>query len=247
MQRIPKPVAGPGGRAMRAVLLAGAAVLLAGCMTTETATVVPVPADYRQRHPIVIKEGERTVEVFVGSNRGGLTPAQRADVLAFAQVWGNEATGGVIIDVPTGTRNSFAAEDAMREIRSILVASGIPDRAIAVRPSRLADARAVSPIRISYSKMVAEVGPCGMWPDDVGVSVDSPYRENQPTWNHGCSMQRNLAAMVAEPTDLVQPRGESPPSTTRRNNVLDKYRQGQPTATNYPKTNKAVITDIGNW
>ena len=44
-----------------------------------------IPNDYRQRHPIVLKEAPRTVELFIGNRRGNLTAAQRADVLAFAQ------------------------------------------------------------------------------------------------------------------------------------------------------------------
>ena len=36
------------------------------------------------------------------------------------------------------------------------------------------------------------------------------YIENRPYWNFGCATQRNLAAMVDNPADLVQPRGEAP-------------------------------------
>src|SRR5258706_7734787 len=154
------PIAGrhrSGAKALRAILLAGAASMLVGCVTARAPDQTALaPNDYRQRHPIVIKEGERTVEIFVGSNRGGLTPAQHAEVLAFAQVWKREATGGVIIDVPTGTKNAFAADDSMREIRSILLSSGIPERGIVVKPDRPIDARAIAPIRLSYSKIVAE-------------------------------------------------------------------------------------------
>ena len=34
---------------------------------------------YRERHPITLKERQRTVEIFLGRNRGGLTPSQRAE------------------------------------------------------------------------------------------------------------------------------------------------------------------------
>jgi pilus assembly protein CpaD len=98
---------------------------LAGCNTTRE-TVDIVPNDYRQRHPIVLQERSRTVEIFVGANRGGLTPAQRADVLAFARVWGREATGGVVLDVPIGTANERAAAESSHEIQSILSAAGVP-------------------------------------------------------------------------------------------------------------------------
>ena len=42
----------------------------------------------------------------------------------------------------------------------------------------------------------------------------------------GCATQRNLAAMVDNPADLVQPRAETPAYTMRRTTVMEKYRQG---------------------
>src|SRR6202158_835749 len=122
-----------GGKAGRFAALAAFAAMLAGCNTTRE-SYEAAPSDYRQRHPITLQEGNRSVEVFVGANRGGLTPAQRADVLAFAQVWKREATGGVIIDVPSGTPNERAAAGALHEIESILTAAGVPSQGIAGRP-----------------------------------------------------------------------------------------------------------------
>jgi pilus assembly protein CpaD len=37
------------------------------------------------RHPIAIREADRTLQMFIGSNRSELTPSQRAELLAFAQ------------------------------------------------------------------------------------------------------------------------------------------------------------------
>ncbi len=105
--------------AVMGVLAAASAVLLSGCYTVKD-TTASIPVDYRQRHPITIKETDHTIEVFVGSNRGGLNASQRADVLAFAQAWKKEATGGIIIDQPIGTSNQLAADEAVREARSIL-------------------------------------------------------------------------------------------------------------------------------
>ena len=93
--------------------------------------------------------------------------------------------------------------------------------------------------------MVAETGPCGLWPDDVGPTYHGVYNTNRPHWNHGCATQRNLAAQVDNPADLVQPRAEAPVYTARRSTVLDKYRKGESTATQYPDANKGKISDVG--
>ena len=114
-----------GAAAARLSAIVGCAAALAGCFLPDQ-VATPAAFDYRLRHPIAIKEGPRTVELFIGSQRGGLNGAQRADVLAFANAWRREATGGVLIDVPTGTRNEVAAANAVHEVRAILPPRACP-------------------------------------------------------------------------------------------------------------------------
>ena len=231
--------------ALRAVTLVGLAASLAGCYSTQRVTEVPYPEDYEQRHPITLKEREQTVEVFVGRNRGGLSPTQRADVLAFAQQWRHESTSGIIVDVPHGRLIDHASADSMREVQSILAAAGVPRNAIYMRPYKAAEPTLAS-IKLNYAKLSADAGPCGLWPHDLGVSFDQTYTENRPYWNLGCASQRNLAAMVANPTDLVQPRGETPPYAPRRSVAIDKYRKGEnPSGLYSADFDKAKISEIG--
>jgi pilus assembly protein CpaD len=227
--------------ATRLLAIVGCAVMLASC-TTDQAAVPEVPRDLRQRHPIAIREGVHTVELFIGTKRGELTLDQRADVLAFAQTWRRDAAGGIIIDLPSGTSNGHAAANALREVRSILTNMGVPPRDIAVRPYRPNDPRTLATMRLNYPRLVASAGPCGMWPHDLGPTTDREHSENLEYWNFGCAAQRNLAAQVDNPADLVQPRGEAPPYTARRTTVLEKYRRGEPTAT--PSLDKGKISDI---
>jgi len=244
MTAIEQAIAGRRGRAALRLLAAAAlATTLAGCYQPRV-TMPPYPIDYRQRHPISLREGTQTVEVFLGRNRGGLNPAQRADVLAFAQQWRKEATGGIIIDVPRGGPTSRAAADSLREIHSIFAASGVPRRAVYVRPYR-PSGTALASIKINYSKLVAEAGPCGLWPTDLGPGGGRTYLENRPYWNFGCTTQRNLAAMVANPGDLVQPRGEAPAYNARRSVALDKYRRGDNPSGTYNGYDKGKISDLG--
>jgi pilus assembly protein CpaD len=235
-------------RAAHALLIGGVAAMLGGC---DSAREIGVPAkvqtDYHQRHPISIREVDHTVEIFVGSDRGGLTPAQRADVLAFASAWQREATGGVVVDLPSGTANARAAAEVLREVKSILAAAAVPPERIPVRPYHPASPRTLATLRLNYPRMAAQAGPCGLWPHDIGPSLDREYNENGEHWNLGCASQRNLAAMVDNPADLVQPRGDAPPYNARRTVVLDKYRIGEKTGTQYPPTytEDPRLTDVG--
>ncbi|MBV9261070.1 MAG: CpaD family pilus assembly protein [Pseudolabrys sp.] len=205
------------------------AAMLAGCNSARE-QLASYPNDYRERHPITLREGQKTVEVFLGTSRGGLSPAQRADVLAFAAAWKREATGGILVEVPANGPSARTAQDSLREIHSILAANAVPQNGVLVR-SYAPSPFALASIRMTYPKLVAEAGPCGRWPNDLGPSEDPTYVQNKPYWNFGCASQRNLASMVDNPTDLVQPRGESQVYTARRAIALDKYRKGEnPTA-----------------
>lgn len=248
--RYPRLTALPraGSRARRAALAAAAALALSGCGLTAKKDVtasIPAPVDYRQRHPIAIKDGERTMEMFVGARRGALTPSQRSDVVAFAQAWRREGTGGMLIDVPSGTPNARAAAEAMREVRGVLASAGVPSGAVKTRGYRPSDPGMLATLKVTYPRMTAQAGPCGYWPEDLGLTHDAQPTMNRPYWNFGCSSQRNLAAMVDNPADLVQPRGEGPIYTARRTTVMEKYRAGQPPGTVYTDTAKGMISDVG--
>ncbi len=224
----------------------GLATALAGCWSDRHVVAeADYPTDVRQRHPIAIHEGNRSLDLFIGVNRGGLTSSQRAEVAAFAASWGRDSTGGMVIDVPAGTPNARAAQETMREVRSILTATGVPPGAVVTRSYRPADPVKLATIRLNYPRMTAEAGPCGVWPRDLGPSYDSGDAENRQYWNFGCAAQRNLAAMVEEPADLVHPRGEIPASSSRRSTVLDKYHKGETTVTSDPNADKGKISDLG--
>jgi pilus assembly protein CpaD len=230
--------------ATRLLAIVGCATMLAGCMTNRAA-IPEAPPDLRQRHPIAIREGVHTVELFIGTKRGELTLDQRADVLAFARTWRRDAAGGIMIDLPAGTSNEVAAANALQQVRSILTNMGVPPQDIEVHRYRPSDPRTLATMRLNYPRMVASAGPCGMWPHDLGPTSDREHSENLEYWNFGCAAQHNLAAQVENPADLVQPRGESPAYTPRRTTVIEKYRQGTGPATIYPNANEGKISDVG--
>jgi pilus assembly protein CpaD len=222
------------------------AAMLGGCTHTQEEITSSVPVDYRQRHPIVVQEADRTIEVFVGTGRGGLTAPQRTDVTAYAQTWLHEGTGPIAIDLPVSTPNARAATQSLNDIQAIFSSVGVPARGVTIRRYTPPDQRQFATIKLNYPKIVADAGPCGLWPEDLGPSFRNPiYQENRPYSNLGCAYQRNMAAMVANPADLVQPRPESPSYTMRRATVLGKYTKGEPTATQHPDQDKGKISDVG--
>jgi pilus assembly protein CpaD len=227
--------------------LVGLSVALGACTNTGTEIVTAsVPDDYRLRHPIAIEEANRSVVIFVGQARGGLSASQRADVIGLARTWVSEGTGAILADVPVDTPNAKAAASAYREARGLLAAAGVPAHAIISRHYHPDDPRTLATIRLSYPRIAAVAGPCGLWPEDIGPSIlDSGYFDNKSYSNFGCAYQRNMAAMIDNPSDLVQPRPETPAYTARRTEGFDKYRKGTVTATDYPESDKAKLSDTG--
>ncbi len=227
--------------------LAGFSLALGACNYTSGEVVTAsVPDDYRQRHPIAIQEADQSVVIFVGHGRGGLSASQRADVIGLAQNWRREGTGAIVADVPVDTPNAVAAADAFHEARSLLTAAGVPSNGITVHRYHPANPRELATIRLNYPRISAVAGPCGLWPSDLGPSIMNPsYHENKDYYNFGCATQRNLAAMIDNPADLVQPRPETPAYTERRTEGFDKYRKGNSTTTNYPEADKAKLSDAG--
>ena len=239
-------------RLSRGLVIAGAllglTMALGGCTHTseEFSTTGGVPDDYRLRHPIALQEGSQKTEIFVGTARGGLSATQRDDVVALAQTWLREGTGVITADVPARTPNAAAAKDSYREVHTLLVSAGVPPRGIVMRHYTPDDPRLFATIRLNYPKIIATAGPCGTWPEDLGPSIKNrTYLDNKPYFNLGCAQQRNLAAMVSNPPDLVQPRPETPIYAAKRTVMLDKYRLGQSTATVYPDADKGKITSVG--
>jgi pilus assembly protein CpaD len=235
-------------RALRLLTaLTGLSIALGACTYTNAEVVTAsVPDDYRQRHPIAIEEAKRSVVIFVGEGRGGLSPSQRADVIGLAQIWAREGTGAIVADVPVDTPNARAAASSFQEVRAVLVAGGVPPRGITLHHYHPDDPRTLATIRLSYPRIAAIAGPCGLWPEDLGPSIlNKRYSENKEYHNFGCSAQRNLAAMIDNPADLVQPRPETPAYTARRTAAFEKYRKGESTAPTYPDAEKAKLSDTG--
>ena len=138
-------------------------------------------------------------------------------------------------------RRQRGARDPLDSQRRRRAASRDRDPAVSHRRIRSGSARSASTIR-RWRPKPARAG-CG-----PRHRPDLPTRSTGRTSRTGITAapaQRNLAAQVANPADLVQPRAETPVLAARRTTVIDKYRKGEATATQYPDANKGKISDVG--
>jgi pilus assembly protein CpaD len=200
---------------------------LAGCKTLDDEPGGHVAGwtlvDPTQRHPIMVSQQPSTMTVRVARGSQGLTPAQKGQVATFLERYRVADAGNskLVIAVPSGSPNESAAVRAVGEIRQLITAYGFSEANVAIEPYH--DGRdAGAPIRLSYLRYVAEGPECGRWTTNL-----ADESRNLPYPNFGCAQQRNLAAQIANPADLLGPRIVEPADAERRAVVFDKYRQGR--------------------
>ena len=178
-----------------------------------------------QRHPIIVSEQPAHLNVRVTRGATSLNPQQRAHVVDFMNKYRGRDSGNskLTINVPSGSPNEVAALHAVADLRELLREYGLDDTRVSIKPYHT-DGDPQPPIRVSYVRYVAEAPQCGQWP--TNLSDDST---NLPYPNFGCANQRNFAAQVANPADLLGPRTMTPSSSERRDTAWERYVKGEST------------------
>ena len=227
------PVKKAGNQRRISLTVAAAAGLvslgLVGCSGAHpNAIVSALPPDYRVNHPITLTESLATFDIPVGTETRYLAVGMEGNVMGFASSFLQSGSSAIAIVLPIGSANSANAAAMAAQIEGILVSSGIPLGAIEYRSYQAGAQENLAPVRLAFVRIAATTAPCGNWPENVARN-----RDNTNFFNYGCASQQNLAAMIANPLDLLYPRMMTPPNAARRSTVLQDYQAGQPTNTNF--------------
>jgi len=196
--------------------------------------------DPAQRHPIIVSQQPQTMTLRVPRNSSGLAPQQRAELLNFADRSRASDAGNsrLIIAAPSGSGNEVAAMHAVGEIRNLLSDRGFPESSMVVEAYAQEGGSSEPPIKISYLRYIAEGPQCGQWPENLAYNPN-----NLPHPNMGCATQKNLAAMVANPADLLGPRTFGDRSSERRDTIWGKYAIGESSTTKKTEDEKISTQD----
>jgi pilus assembly protein CpaD len=212
---------------IKAALAATVAILIAGCRPGEEGPQVAgwSLADPAARHPIVVSQKPSNISIRVARGSQGMSPHQRAQLAEFIDRYrgAGSANSKLVIAAPSGAPNEVASMQAVAEIRHLLRASGFDETAVSVEAYH-EDKDPQPAIRVSFMRYVAEAPECGRWPTNLASEPN-----NLPYPNFGCATQRNFAMQVANPADLLGPRGETARPGERRAVVWDKYTKGEST------------------
>jgi len=192
--------------------------LAAGGCATQPQSLTPGNnyGVYSLHQPVV----EHTNFVFDVTTSDDRVPAAELDRLA---AWFDSIDLGygdrVTIDEPRGYESAGARADVARVAAQfgLLLDQGAPVTEGVVRPGS---------IRVVASRASAHVPGCPEWSDP---GVDSPVRTGT---NYGCATNSNLAAMIANPYDLVLGQnGSGQGSAATAGRAIRLYRDRVPSGT----------------
>jgi len=225
-------------RSKAAVLISASlmGLVLTGCKTDEPQGGFVAGWQYTdpsQRHPILVSQEPARLSVAVPRGTNGLSPQQRANVLDFIARNKGGSNASVVIAVPAGAPNEVAAVRAAEDLRLAFSAHGGSQVRIEAYTD---DSDPQPPIRISYLRYTAEGPECGRWPTNLSANY-----ENVNSANFGCASQKNLAAQVANPADLLGPREMDPRSGERRGKVWENYIKGESTVAKKDESEKVKV------
>jgi len=173
--------------------------------------------EYGEQHPVKVET--RTALLILEPGPGGRV--QNVDLPAiteFSGDFGKKAAGGITVRVGAAGAADPLAQAFANDVMQVLASRGVPaaavDIAYATDPQSAKYGRAV----MEYPIYVALADECGTWKDRTEFT---PLNEN--TYNFGCAMQRNIAAMVVNPRDLEDAAQSSGRLAARADNIVGKY------------------------
>jgi pilus assembly protein CpaD len=214
-------------------LLAAAAVPFAALCLSACASE---PAGVAPLNPIAqysMKVEASVDRIALAPHTDGLSDAQLQALKGLAARRAEAGGGVVTISLPHGPADAAAAGRTADAAQAQLGAAGAP-----VQRSTYESDDPKAPLLVSFGYDKAVIPRCGRWDDLTNTG------ENRVYANFGCAVHANLAAQIARPSDIVQPRAEDGSDVDRRLTVLDKYRAGKVTTADEPPV-KSSISHIG--
>ncbi|MGD0190256.1 MAG: CpaD family pilus assembly protein [Rhizomicrobium sp.] len=213
-----------------------AAVMLAGsCAESSNFTVDPaVYADGAANHPITVEPNYRSLKLSYAGSLDSMSTDDSAQLTAFVSDYLSDANGALTVSAPRGSDS----QDAIKGIAERLVALGVPRSHILVGTHDVAgnDGR----IELGFVAYAAHTAPCGNWSQDADDTA-----ANLPMPDFGCAVQHNIAAMVANPRDLVTPRPLGQSDAVRRATLTKQYETGQTTAAQKTQDQSGAVSAVG--
>ena len=189
----------------------------------------------QQAHPISVDS--QIVTLTLNATATGLSSMDQARLRAFASSYIKDGHGTITITSPGSQYADGNANLLVGDIRTRLNDLGIDQAALNTTTYNNASA-GTSDIIVSYTHYVATASACGLWSD-----LRERDKRNLMSPNFGCSSQNNLAAMIGDPRDLVDPPALTNPDSEFRIRGVESFRAGEVTSS---QTDGDIETQVAN-
>ena len=208
-----------------------ALVALAGCYS-DTPTH---PLSPQEIHPLKVSQSAMTLALDVPVSAAALGADDAARFDRFVDDYLSIGNGP--LEIIAGEREGVKAPRiAMLTDRAMR--RGVSGKEIKVRLASLGTAQP-QPLVLSFRRFIVELPRCGNFNDTPSFN---PSNTNGA--NFGCSMQRNLGQMVANPGDLTSAQPMGSINAARTDRVLDAYKQGKATESAKSDSSKAQVSTV---
>jgi pilus assembly protein CpaD len=185
--------------------------------------------DVNQRYPISVQPRMMALSL-VYNGQAELDQNSAGQLTRFARDYMAHGSGSISVAGPTNAAANLVV-DGLLEI-------GVARTQIMVGQAMTGIAN--NDIRLTYIRYVAEAPPCGDWSTNLAVTAGNVLPPN-----FGCATQHNVAAMVADPRDLVAPDISGQSDAQRRLTVLQKYRAGEATPAQRTEQQSGQVSQVG--
>jgi len=202
------------------------AIAVAGsCSVTPDTSPGAIMHDPAANHQIRVAPSYRSLKVDFVPQAGGMTPVAAAQLDAFVADYRDRGTGSIAVSVPASPQTQGMIDVFAGHINRMGIAR---DKIlVATHDAPSGDMR----VEVNYVAYQASIEKkCGDWSENLAFTM-----HNRTPGNFGCAVQQNIAAMVADPRDLISPRGMGESDAARRVTVIEKFRLGEITSSDKRK------------
>jgi pilus assembly protein CpaD len=214
-------------------LALAAPALLSGCLQGGT-----LSEPTHRLHPVKVAESVERLELYARPNGLELSTRDEYAVSTFLQAYAAQGSGPIYINRPAAAAHTQGVRQTDALIDRLMSRNGIRQGSAqsGTYYSRPGDP---APVVISYRTLRAVSQDCSAQSD---LSVT---HRNSVTPEFGCFASANLAAMITDPRQLIEPYAMGAPNAQRRQVVYDKYIEGVSTASERPEGQQQSSQDGG--
>lgn len=182
------------------------ATSLAGCAGSATSN-----ASLDSVHQPVVRNA--IYQFDVAASNGELPPSEQGRLQGWLDTMGARYGDRIAVEDPSpyGSASAQATIRSMVERRGLLMSRDIPVTTGAVPPGYL---------RVVITRASASVAGCPDWSSKYSINL-----KNATSSNYGCATNSNLAAMVADPNDLIKGASEDRNDPAAASRAIKTYRE----------------------